>query len=130
MYFEEIIDDRDEDKKGKEDKKKELKHLMQKFEASIEHTVDLGYKILATKKLDTKDSDSIIEVMAALKAGEKFIDESLPRYSDISQRDVKKMDDAEDKFVKALWGEDYEMRKGGKKNRKKEEYEEDEKEEY
>lgn len=130
MYFEEIIEDRDEDKKGKEDKKKELKHLMQKFEASIEHTVDLGYKILATKKLDTKDSDSIIEVMAALKAGEKFIDESLPRYSDISQRDVKKMDDAEDKFVKALWGEDYEMRKGGKKNRKKEEYEEDEKEEY
>lgn len=130
MYFEEIIDDRDEDKKGKEDKKKELKHLMQKFEASIEHTVDLGYKILATKKLDTKDSDSIIEVMAALKAGEKFIDESLPRYSDISQRDVKKMDDAEDKFVKALWGEDYEMRKGGKKNRKKEEYKEDDKEEY
>lgn len=125
MYFEEIIDDRDEDKKGKEDKKKELKYLMQKFEASIEHTVDLGYKILATKKLDTKDSDSIIEVMAALKAGEKFIDESLPRYSDISQRDVKKMDDAEDKFVKALWGEDYEMRKGGKKNRKKEEYEEE-----
>ena len=125
MYFEEIIEDRDEDKKGKEDKKKELKHLMQKFEASIEHTVDLGYKILATKKLDTKDSDSIIEVMAALKAGEKFIDESLPRYSDISQRDVKKMDDAEDKFVKALWGEDYEMRKGGKKNRKKEEYEEE-----
>lgn len=130
MYFEEIIDDRDEDKKGKEDKKKELKHLMQKFEASIEHTVDLGYKILATKKLDTKDSDSIIEVMAALKAGEKFIDESLPRYSDISQRDAKKMDDAEDKFVKALWGEDYEMRKGGKKNRKKEEYKEDDKEEY
>ena len=125
MYFEEIIEDRDEDKKGKEDKKRELKHLMQKFEASIEHTVDLGYKILATKKLDTKDSDSIIEVMAALKAGEKFIDESLPRYSDISQRDVKKMDDAEDKFVKALWGEDYEMRKGGKKNRKKEEYEEE-----
>ena len=125
MYFEEIIDDRDEDKKGKEDKKKELKYLMQKFEASIEHTVDLGYKILATKKLDTKDSDSIIEVMAALKAGEKFIDESLPRYSDISQRDVKKMDDAEDKFVKALWGEDYEMRKGGKKDRKKEEYEEE-----
>ena len=108
---------------GEKPKEAENKELIgSQIKRMLEAAADLcerGYDLAAEKDLKQDEKDAIIEIIATAKGMKKVLGKLMGPYTDISEKDRKKIEDGADEFAKALTKgetetEDKEEKKGGK----------------
>lgn len=78
-----------------------------------------GYDLAAEKDLKQDEKDAIIEIIATAKGMKKVLGKLMGPYTDLDEKDRKKIEDGADEFAKALTkseaeDEDKDEKKGGK----------------
>lgn len=110
---------------GEKPEKAENKELIgSQIKRMLEAAADLcerGYDLAAEKDLKQDEKDAIIEIIATAKGMKKVLGNLMGPYTDISEKDRKKIEDGADEFAKALTkgeaeceDEDKDEKKGGK----------------
>lgn len=89
-----------------EEKERTLGDKFEEFGKKLGKLCDLGFDILGDKKMDEKERNEFIDIMANVKGAKMATYKLMEKYSDVKKEDREKIDKKADEFIKGLGIED------------------------
>ena len=89
-----------------EEKERTLGDKFEEFGKKLGKLCDLGFDILGDKKMDEKERNEFMDIVANIKGAKKASYTLMEKYSDVPKDVREKIDKKSDDFVKGLGLED------------------------
>ena len=85
-----------------EEKERTLGDKFEEFGKKLGTLCDLGFDILGDKKMDAKEREEFIDILANVKGAKMAAYKIMEKYSDVKKEDREKIEKKADEFVKGL----------------------------
>lgn len=85
-----------------EEKERTLGDKFEEFGKKLGKLCDLGFDILGDKKMDAKEREEFIDILANVKGAKMAAYKIMEKYSDVKKADREKIDKKADEFVAGL----------------------------
>lgn len=85
-----------------EEKERTLGDKFEEFGKKLGKLCDLGFDILGDKKMDAKEREEFIDILANVKGAKMAAYKIMEKYSDVKKEDREKIEKKADEFVKGL----------------------------